>query len=334
MRATLLLFALLFTLSAVKAQKKQNIYFFKNNGKEVNSKDSADFVRAIQEPDSGETNFVYLEFFADGKRKTVGKVSAFEPSLVLEGTIISFNKAGRRIKVANYQHGMPIGMTYQYFGDGTLRRQVEYVKFTQPIDQMVGSDVGFAREIFNTGNKLVYLADSLGTVYVKQGNGHVVETISLPVGERREEGDYKDGLKDGIWKGAEDVNAINYTETYQMGKLISGESTRDGKQYTYATAFEPPQFKGGTAAWSNYIKNTLAYPKDAFKNGIQGRVQTTFTVDRDGKIIDINITRSADPLLDEEAKRILLRSPLWVPAKMRGIPVKVKYNQPFNFRLP
>ena len=334
MRATLFLFALLFTLSAVKAQKKQNIYFFKNNGKEVSTKDSADFMRAIQEPDSGETNFVYLEFFADGKRKAVGKVSAFEPNLVLEGTVINFNKAGRRIKVANYEHGMPIGMSYQYFDNGALHKQVEYVKFTPSLDQMLGNDPAFANAIFNTGNKLVYLADSLGTVYVKQGNGHVVERVSLLSGERREEGDYKDGLKDGIWTGTENTNPINYTETYQMGKLISGQSTQNGKQYTYTAAVEPPQFKGGAAAWNTYIKNTLTYPKEAFRNGIQGRVQTSFTIDKDGKIIDVNITRSADPLLDEEAKRILLRSPLWIPGKMRGVPGKVKYAQPFNFRIP
>lgn len=333
MRATLFLFALLFTLSAVKAQKKQNIYFFKNNGKEVSTKDSADFMWAIQEPDSGETNFVYLEFFADGKRKAVGKVSAFEPNLVLEGTVINFNKAGRRIKVANYQHGMPIGMSYQYFDNGALHKQVEYVKFTAPVNQVVGNNAEYSSAIFNAGNKLIYLADSLGTVYVKEGNGHVVETINLPEGERREEGDYKDGLKEGTWTGKEESTATSYTEVYQMGKLVSGESIRDGKKHTYNAALEPPQFKGGTAAWNAYIKNTLIYPKDALNNGIQGQVQTSFIVDKDGRIVDVNITKSAGPLLDEEAKRILLRSPLWIPAKIRGVPVRVKYTQPLNFRL-
>lgn len=333
MKNVFILFALLFTLSAAKAQKKQNVYFFKNNGKEVNTKDSADFVRVIQEPDSGETNFVFQELYLNGKKKTIGKVSSFEPKLVFEGTLIKYNEAGRRINISTYDRGTPIGMNYQYFGDGTLRKQIEYATYTQALDQMVGNDAAFAREIFNTGNKLIYLADSLGTVYVKDGNGHVVETSSLPKGERREEGDYKDGLKEGTWTGTEEANGISYIEVYQMGKLVSGESTQNGKKYTYKTALEPPQFKGGTQAWSNYIKNTLSYPKEAYKNGIQGRVQTTFTVDKDGKIVDITITKSADPLLDEEARRILRFSPLWIPAKMRGLPVRVKYNQPFSFKL-
>ncbi len=35
------------------AQKKRNIYLLKDNGKEVFVRDSADFIRIIEEPDSG-----------------------------------------------------------------------------------------------------------------------------------------------------------------------------------------------------------------------------------------------------------------------------------------
>lgn len=45
---------------AQKTSKNQNVYFLKNNGKEVSVKDSADYVRVIQEPDSGEVNFNLL----------------------------------------------------------------------------------------------------------------------------------------------------------------------------------------------------------------------------------------------------------------------------------
>ena len=105
---------LLVAIVAAKAQKKQNVYFFKNNGVEV-IKDSADFVRMIQEPDSGETNFNLLEYHMNGKRKTLGKVSAFEPKIVLEGTTLRFNEEGKRIEITPYENGTPKGISYHYF---------------------------------------------------------------------------------------------------------------------------------------------------------------------------------------------------------------------------
>ena len=53
------------------AQKKQNVYLIKNNGKEVKIRDSADFVRIIEEPDSGEVYFNLKEYYKDGKLKSV-----------------------------------------------------------------------------------------------------------------------------------------------------------------------------------------------------------------------------------------------------------------------
>ena len=63
MKKIVLLIAILCLLQITKAQKNQNVYFFKNSGKEVQIKDSADYVRIIQELDSGETNFNLLEFY-------------------------------------------------------------------------------------------------------------------------------------------------------------------------------------------------------------------------------------------------------------------------------
>lgn len=334
MKKILCVFSLVFTLSIAHAQKKQNVYFFKDNGKEVAIKDSADFIRVIQEPDSGDVNFPLQEFYANGKRKTLGRVSSFEPRLVLEGAILRYNKLGKRISVTTYERGAPIGIGYHYFGDGTLNEKIEYVKYSAAVNQMVGIDAEMNGGIFNQGNKLIYLADSLGVVHINEGNGHLKQVTRLAKeNERIEEGDYKDGVKNGIWLGEETGNGLTYTETYEMGKLISGESMKNGEKYTYKSTMEPPQFKGGALAWSNYIKNTLKYPADAVRMGVMGVVLTNFTVDKDGTISDIDIVRSVYPSLDEEAKRVLLRSPKWVPAKMRGVPVRIRFNQPFNYKL-
>lgn len=332
MKYSLFLFGLLFTLSVAKGQKKQNVYFLKNNGVFVTTKDSADFVRIIQEPDSGETNFIFQEFFPDGKRKMVGKVSAFEPILVHEGSLIAFSKTGRRLSITNYEKGRAIGMGYQYFENGKLYKQIEHVRVPINTIQAINFSTAIEDEFSSTGNKLIYMADSAGVAVVQDGNGHAIEASVIDKNERTEEGDYKDGFKQGIWKGTESATGLTFSEVYEAGKLVSGESVLAGKKYTYKAKFEMAQFRGGPPAWASYMKNEIRYPNDALKNNIMGAVNTSFTIDKDGRIIDVNITRPVYTSLDEEARRVLSRSPLWVPAKMRGVPVKVKYTQAFNFR--
>ena len=43
--------------------------------------------------------------------------------------------------------------------------------------------------------------------------------------------------------------------------------------------------------------------------------------------------RGVDPLLDNEALRVIKSSPKWQPGMQRGKAVKVKYTFPFNFQL-
>lgn len=332
MKNIFILFTLLFTLSVVKAQKKQNVYFFKNNGKEVNTKDSADFVRIIQEPDSGETDFLLQEFYANGKRKMVGKVSAFEPLLVAEGMLTTFSKTGRKLSVSTYEKGKPVGMGYQYFENGKLRKQIEYTRVPLNDIQAINFSSDIDGEFLMTDNKVIYMADSLGQAYVQNGNGHALEVSKIGENERREEGDYKDGFKQGTWKSTESARMLSYTEVYEAGKFVSGESVLDGKKYPYTTKFEMAQFKGGKEAWNRYVSGMLVYPKDAAKENIMGAVVAQFTIDKDGRVKDIKITKSVHFSLDAEATRVLRQSPAWIPGKDRGVPIKVTHSQSFNFK--
>lgn len=77
----------------------------------------------------------------------------------------------------------------------------------------------------------------------------------------------------------------------------------------------------------------LKYPKEAVDEGIQGRVLVQFIIGKDGGVEDAKVTRSADPLLDEEALRVVKASPKWKPAKVKGKPVKVAVTIPVEFRL-
>jgi protein TonB len=83
----------------------------------------------------------------------------------------------------------------------------------------------------------------------------------------------------------------------------------------------------------SYLKWAIKYPKDAWKNNIQGKVYLTFTVEKDGSIANVEVKRSLYPSLDNEAMRVIRQAPKWIPGRQNGFPVKVKYNIPISFSL-
>ncbi len=96
-----------------------------------------------------------------------------------------------------------------------------------------------------------------------------------------------------------------------------------------------PLFNGEdpTTAFSKWVNERLVYPEAAKENGIQGRVLISFTVGKDGKVTDIKVARGIDPLLDNEAKRVVAMSPKWTPGKQRDKAAKVSYTFPVIFQL-
>ena len=82
-----------------------------------------------------------------------------------------------------------------------------------------------------------------------------------------------------------------------------------------------------------YLSKNVRYPEEAYKNGIQGRVISTFGVEKDGSITEARVVRSVDKLLDAEALRVLSTMPNWIPGRQNGEPVRVKYTVPITFNL-
>lgn len=94
-----------------------------------------------------------------------------------------------------------------------------------------------------------------------------------------------------------------------------------------------PQFPGGQIAMLKYIMENIKYPKQAMKEGIQGRVTVRFIVEKDGSISDVKPILSVHPLLNKEAVRVVESMPKWSPGKQNGKPVRVRFNIPVMFKL-
>jgi TonB family protein len=82
-----------------------------------------------------------------------------------------------------------------------------------------------------------------------------------------------------------------------------------------------------------WIGANVKYPQEAKEKGIMGKVILTFIVDENGNIIQPEVARSADPLLDQAALEMIGKSPKWQPGLYNGKPVKVKMALPVSFAL-
>jgi len=115
--------------------------------------------------------------------------------------------------------------------------------------------------------------------------------------------------------------------------IISMNKENAGGNKPFDVVEQMPQFPGGPAALMEFLSKNIKYPEEAYKNGIQGRVIVTFTVNKDGSISEAKVVKSVDPQLDEEALRVAYSMPKWIPGRQNGEPVAVKYTVPITFKL-
>jgi len=118
------------------------------------------------------------------------------------------------------------------------------------------------------------------------------------------------------------ANAQNNTDE------ISGKNA----EYSFDSLDEKPSFPGGSNSLLDYLSTNINYPKKALKKGITGKVFVQFVIDKNGKITDVEAVRGVDRLLDKEAVRVIKAMPAWKPGYKDGVPVRVKYTIPINFK--
>lgn len=108
---------------------------------------------------------------------------------------------------------------------------------------------------------------------------------------------------------------------------------KKGTDGVYDVVEEMPQFPGGYDALLKFLMTNTNYPAEAMTKGMQGRVLVQFVVNKEGCLQDVQLLRRVDPLLDEEALRVVNSMPRWRPGKQKGQPVNVQYTLPVVFSL-
>ncbi|MDX2189135.1 MAG: energy transducer TonB [Bacteroidota bacterium] len=119
---------------------------------------------------------------------------------------------------------------------------------------------------------------------------------------------------------------------YDFGKEKYGPVEYYYGDTVYLVADEMPKFPSDNSNWlKEFIKNNIRYPEEALSKGINGRVMVSFYIDKIGNVKILNLIKKVDPLLDNEAIRVIQSFPNWIPGKINGFPVCVKLTVPILF---
>lgn len=113
---------------------------------------------------------------------------------------------------------------------------------------------------------------------------------------------------------------------------VAGKGEGGGNEIMDATGVDvSPEFPGGMSAWSKYIQNNLKYPGIAQEEGIQGKVFLSFVVEKNGTITDVKVLKGIGYGCDDEAVRVIKKSPRWKAGMQNNLPVRVKYTMPISY---
>jgi protein TonB len=106
----------------------------------------------------------------------------------------------------------------------------------------------------------------------------------------------------------------------------------------YNKAEVDPVYNGGEQAMAEYLQNNLVYPKEAEAQGLEGTVFVDFVVLSNGSVnevyvLDVPGEEAINQSLRDEAVRVIIDMPNWIPGRQNGEAVDVRYSVPITFRI-
>ena len=228
----------------------------------------------------------------------------------------TFEQSGKALTLVTDENTVKINSNLSFIGE--LKKACE--ENPQIMNQMKSMLPEMKREVDAGLKQLMLLYASFGTyTQIAKVNENELHLIN------------RNGKKECYTRKQETMEEFELRQQKTQEKEDS--ALKEDKIYDCAYVAERPSFPGGEGALRDFISKNLRYPIFAKEKGIQGRVEVSFIVEKDGSLTDFVITKSADPSLDKEAIRVLQSMPKWNPGKRDGQFVTVKYDEEVIFRL-
>lgn len=116
--------------------------------------------------------------------------------------------------------------------------------------------------------------------------------------------------------------------------VVSYEIRPNKADTIYSTTQTSADFPGGLVAFYKNISANVKYPKEARRNGIQGKVFVEFLVNKTGEIEEVKTIKGIGSGCDEEAENSIRSvGKKWIAAQYNNKPVKSIMVLPVYFKL-
>lgn len=117
------------------------------------------------------------------------------------------------------------------------------------------------------------------------------------------------------------------TPLENFNSKVSNNSDNDDSQKT------PAVFLGNPKGVTEYIKEQILYPENAFANEIEGEVLVQITINEKGSVQNPTIVKGLGYGCDEEVIRVVSAMPDWKPAQANQKNVEKSYILTVTFSL-
>jgi protein TonB len=94
-----------------------------------------------------------------------------------------------------------------------------------------------------------------------------------------------------------------------------------------------PEYEGGMKAMIRFISKNIHYPAAARVTGQEGTVYIRFVVNSLGQVVDVEVLKGVNAMLDREAMRVVTLMKRWKPGSQNNTPVNVRMVLPIKFQL-
>jgi TonB family protein len=176
-----------------------------------------------------------------------------------------------------------------------------------------------------------YMADSADYT----NDGKAVYVSWFDDGTPSSSGRLSNGKKEGTWQYFHKNGNNAALEKYRQDELLSRIYYDENGTPLADTSNKDrdAEFKGGQKKWREFLLNNLQFPADVkLVNTDVITVVVNAQVDEDGKISDVYVSIPFNPKFDNEAIRVMKRSPKWQPSIRQNRRVKLYIRQPISFR--
>ncbi len=206
------LFTFLFLATAtVGLAQKRDTLLITGDGTTVTTRDSAEYVRVITQPDTKVKLYLINDYFKSGKLQMTAQATSLKPEK-LEGEVTYYYENGNKEAISHYKDGRLSGLRDKFYPNGK-----PYFTFTYPEKEEKPTEPKYL---------IITHFDLSGAVLVTEGNGYFKEYDDDFKSVYRE-GAVKNGKPIGLWKSH--TKYYDRTETYdENGKITSGTTKNNG----------------------------------------------------------------------------------------------------------